>query len=59
MLGVVNIEIFDDGVGLPDSVNFDSPDNLGFTIIKSLVGQLNGSCEELSRDSGFGILIKY
>jgi len=58
-LGVVNIEIFDDGVGLPDGVNFDSPDNLGFTIIKSLVGQLNGSCEELSRDSGFGILIKY
>lgn len=58
-LGVVNVEIFDNGVGLPEGMKMDLSENLGFTIVKSLVGQLDGTFEELDLNQGFGLLIKY
>jgi two-component sensor histidine kinase len=53
------LEFFDEGVGLPSDVDVGSFDNLGFTIVKSLVGQLNGNVNVMDLDKGFGLFIKF
>ena len=39
---ILQLGVCDDGVGLPESVDFESAETLGLTIVNSLVGQLTG-----------------
>ncbi|MGB0177364.1 MAG: ATP-binding protein, partial [Owenweeksia sp.] len=47
----------DNGPGLPDNIEMTEGDSLGFTIINSLISQLNGTLTILSRP-GFGAIIQ-
>jgi len=38
------LDLYDDGVGLPDGFDFESSNGLGMTVIKSLTTQINGEC---------------
>ena len=52
------IEYRDNGVGLPDGFNIHESTGLGWTIIKSLINQLNGNLEEIESEGvGFKITI--
>ena len=51
------LDIWDDGVGLPEGTDIKNPKTLGFTIIKSLISQLDGEYNELPLSKGFGIKI--
>lgn len=53
------IEIWDDGKGLPDDFDFNSSKSLGFTIIKNIIKQLDGEYELLDLSKGFGIKITF
>lgn len=41
--GVLHVEVSDQGIGLPKDFDIDRPEaSLGFKVIKSLLGQLDG-----------------
>jgi PAS domain S-box-containing protein len=40
--GRINLSVADDGVGLPDTMDFTSEDTLGVTIIRALTDQIDG-----------------
>lgn len=46
----VHIHVIDDGVGLPDSVLHKEPESMGYTIIHTLVYQLNADFSATSDD---------
>ena len=48
----------DSGVGLPDDFDLDNVTSLGWIIIKSLIGQLDGEFE-LFNDNGFNLVMKF
>ena len=54
---VIILNVFDDGVGLPDDVNIY--EGLGFSIIKTLIAQLEASVEVMDLPSGFGLTITF
>jgi two-component sensor histidine kinase len=50
------LNVFDDGVGLPKSVNFFDAHSFGFQLINMLIKQLNGKIETIStHGAGFKI----
>ncbi|MCD6454635.1 MAG: PAS domain S-box protein [Candidatus Aminicenantes bacterium] len=56
----VEIYVRDDGVGLPDSVDFDHPESLGFKLVKILAeGQLGGEVELVRKKKGTEFRIKF
>ena len=56
---MVEITVRDNGVGIPDSVSFDSPSTLGFRLIKILVNdQLKGEIK-LKRRGGTEFIIRF
>ena len=48
----------DNGKGLPEDFDIDSSRNLGWTIIKSLVTQLDGEYE-IFNDNGFNFILEF
>jgi len=56
--GFYDLIISDDGVGMPENINFDETDTLGLQLVNSLVNQLEGTIE-LSRDKGTKFNIKF
>lgn len=48
----------DSGVGLPNDFELDNVTSLGWIIIKSLIGQLDGEFE-LFNDNGFNLIMKF
>ena len=49
------IKIWDNGVGLPEDINFFESSTLGFVIIRKLAEQLEAELNIIDYDSGFGI----
>jgi PAS domain S-box-containing protein len=47
----VELTVSDNGVGIPENVDFRKTDSLGLNLVNALVGQLNGKIE-LHRDQG-------
>lgn len=56
--GEVEIRIADDGVGLPENLDFRTTDSLGLQIVSLLVGQLEGTIE-LDRTGGTAFTIRF
>jgi two-component system, sensor histidine kinase PdtaS len=56
--GFYDLIISDNGVGMPENINFDETDTLGLQLVSSLVNQLEGTIE-LSRDKGTKFKIKF
>lgn len=42
---MIQLEIHDNGKGLPEGLDVDNPGSLGLTIVNSLISQLNGTLE--------------
>jgi len=53
----VFLNVWDDGVGLPSNVDFNSSNSLGFIVIRRLVEQLNADIHLLDNVSGFGVKV--
>mgnify|MGYP000946985919 FL=1 len=56
---LINIKMWDNGIGLPESVNIFSSESLGFTIIRNLSRQLEAELNVLSDVEGFGLEITF
>ncbi len=56
--GFYNLIISDNGVGMPENINFDETDTLGLQLVNSLVNQLEGTIE-LNRNNGTLFKIKF
>ncbi len=52
------LEVSDNGVGLPDSVDITRPQSLGFQVVSTLTGQLDDSLEVI-RNGGTTIRIQF
>jgi len=52
------LEVSDDGIGLPDDIDFKKMKSLGIRLVNSLVGQLDGTIE-LDTSSGTKFIIKF
>jgi two-component sensor histidine kinase len=58
LLGIL-FAISDDGVGIPENINFDETDTLGLKLVNSLVKQLEGTIELVKYNgTEFKILFK-
>ena len=56
--GVLHVEVSDQGIGLPKDFDIDQPRaSLGFKVIKSLLGQLDG-CITVSSNQPKGAVIQ-
>jgi PAS domain S-box-containing protein len=56
--GRINLTVRDDGVGLPDDIDFTGESTLGVTIIRALTDQLDGSLT-IERNNGTLITISF
>ena len=56
--GIYALDVWDDGVGLPESVDIHKSTTLWFTVIKSIMNQLDGEWSVLDLPKGFGISMK-
>ncbi|MCX6566493.1 MAG: PAS domain S-box protein [Candidatus Aminicenantes bacterium] len=56
--GTVELLISDNGVGLPDGMDFRNPSSFGFQIIKLLVDQLDAAID-LDRSNGTTFILKF
>ena len=56
---LINIKMWDNGIGLPEGVNVFSSESLGFTIIRNLSRQLEAELNVLSDVEGFGLEITF
>ncbi|HTX61005.1 MAG TPA: histidine kinase dimerization/phosphoacceptor domain -containing protein, partial [Methanobacterium sp.] len=54
----LELVIADDGVGLPEDMDFKNTDSLGLRLVSSLVGQLDGTIN-LDRNQGTRFIIKF
>jgi two-component sensor histidine kinase len=52
------LEVSDNGIGLPDDIDFKKMKSLGIRLVNSLVGQLEGTIE-LDASSGTKFIIKF
>ena len=57
--GVVNIKVFDDGVGVPVDFDFNTSNSLGMSIINNLILQLDADFSRLNDIDGFGVHISF
>jgi two-component sensor histidine kinase len=49
--GEIELKVADNGVGMPEGLDFENSDSLGLTLVNALVGQLQGNIE-LSGEKG-------
>ncbi len=56
---ICELDVWDDGRGLPDNFDFNKSKSLGFTIIQSLISQLDGKSDVLNLPKGFGLRITF
>ncbi len=54
----IKLSIHDDGVGLPDDIKLDGADSLGFSLIHTLVDQIQGKAK-IKRNDGTEFLITF
>ena len=54
----VEFQVFDDGVGLPEGIDFQNPASFGFEIVSLLVGQLEAEIS-LERKGGTTFTLKF
>ena len=54
----INIELNDDGVGIPDVINIKETETLGLQLVNTLVEQLKGELE-LKREKGSSFSINF
>lgn len=52
------LTVSDDGIGIPENLDIENLDSLGFQLVTSLVDQLDGEFE-LKRDKGTEFIIKF
>jgi two-component sensor histidine kinase len=57
--GFVNIDVFDDGVGVGDDFDMSNSGSLGFNIITNLIVQLDADLSLLRDIDGFGVKIQF
>lgn len=55
---ILQLEVKDDGIGLPESLNLDTPKSLGLLLVKALTKQLGGTIR-FDNDSGTLITLQY
>jgi PAS domain S-box-containing protein len=56
--GFAEVNVQDNGIGLPESIDFESTQTMGLRIIRILIEQLNGSME-IKRDSGTSFTFRF
>ncbi len=56
--GQARLEVKDDGIGLPESADFEGSSGFGFMLMKSLARQLGGTLR-LERDAGTKIVLEF
>jgi two-component sensor histidine kinase len=56
--GLARLTIADSGKGIPESIDIESAESLGFSLLPHLVSQINGRLE-LSREGGTRFLITF
>jgi PAS domain S-box-containing protein len=56
--GVARIVVGDDGIGLPDRIDFDSSPGFGLTMVRSLSSQLGGSIS-IERGAGTSFILEF
>jgi two-component sensor histidine kinase len=58
--GMINLEITDDGIGIPANIDPDNSSSLGLLLVKTLVTQLGGEIilSRLDRGTKFSIIFK-
>ena len=54
----VVVEIKDNGIGMPESVNFETTTGFGLQLVKMLTAQIGGSIR-IERENGTGFVIKF
>ncbi len=54
-----HVEITDNGVGLPDSFDFEEQQTLGITLIRTLVSQLRGKAHYESNGTGTRFILEF
>lgn len=52
------LNISDNGIGIPENVNFENPDTLGLQLVNILVDQIDG-CIKLKRNQGTEFIIRF
>ncbi len=58
--GYFSLKVEDNGQGFPDTINFEKPISLGFTLIKTLTEQLKGKLDVKSeKNKGLSITITF
>ena len=55
---IILLKIADNGVGMPDDINIDNTETLGFQLVHALVDQLDGTIE-VNNKNGTEYLIKF
>ena len=56
--GYVVIEINDDGIGIPESVDFETTAGFGLQLVKMLTEQIDGNIR-IEREKGTGFILKF
>ncbi|MEE9594986.1 MAG: histidine kinase dimerization/phosphoacceptor domain -containing protein [Candidatus Hydrothermarchaeales archaeon] len=56
--GKYNLKVSDNGVGMPDGVDFRNPESLGLQLVDSFVGQIDGTVR-LDRKGGTTVIISF
>ncbi len=54
----IELKVADNGVGMPEGIDFRNTDSLGLTLVNALVRQLQGEIE-LNRENGTGFVITF
>lgn len=54
----LGLHVIDNGIGLPEEIDFQHPNSTGLNIVRLLVKQLNGEIE-VSRDNGTDVTITF
>ncbi len=57
--GILDLKIWDDGVGLANGVDLFTAVSLGFIIIRNFTQQLDANLTQLSNVKGFGLELKF
>ncbi|WP_413827145.1 PAS domain-containing sensor histidine kinase, partial [Methanobrevibacter sp. UBA313] len=57
--GILDLKIWDDGVGLANGVDLFTAESLGFIIIRNFTQQLDANLTQLSNVKGFGLELKF
>ena len=56
---MVFIRVKDDGIGIPEEVDIDSPSTIGFELVKGIGQQQLGGRVQVNRDNGTEIILEF